>query len=172
MLYTGRWSDAIVRLDARTRPLFELSLERSRDWGLADERIPELPACDGRDDAGAVGIRYADALAAQAIYRYVRRVDGGALRARVMLLAIGVAPEHRRSGMATALVQRCMAIAREAGVTNLVFDDVAADAASRAFAARYSADLTFCDGGCQAWIELTPPAVSPISKARVTACNG
>jgi GNAT superfamily N-acetyltransferase len=85
-----------------------------------------------------------------------------------MQVALWVAPQWRRRGMAQALLQDCITVSRKAGVRHLVFDGLDSDAALRQLLRRFSTDFVFAGGTCQAWLELG--AVRAPVAATVLAC--
>ncbi len=165
MLYDGPWANCIVAFELGTAAMFERYLSACcQHYGRHDQKLGKLPALasepksrfpHARRPDGAIGVQVGGQIQAVALYS----LCGTASDKRIMKLFISVAKDYRRQGMATALLMRCSAIAQHAGLRYLVHEDVDADALR--FVRLASAELTFCDGDCQAWIELGPLPPAP-----------
>lgn len=175
MLYDGPWAQCIVAYEADTSEAFEryfTAAHRCADH--SEQRFGQLPTLDpetqcasrsiGRPD-GAFGVQVNGQIQAVALYS----LCGTAPNKSIMRLLIGVALEHRRRGMGTALLMRATVIARRAGVRYLVLEDVDADA--RRIAQQASAELVFCNGECQGWIELSPQAPASRDQSSPTSAT-
>ena len=168
MLCSGPWAQSLVAFGPGTSAEFErFFVTLCGSSAQSEQRFGKLPALGPptgklagalrgtalpqicRPD-GAIGVNVDGQIKAVAIYR----ISGTAASNRNMHLLIGVAKDYRRTGMATALLMRITTIARRAGSRYLVLEDV--DVGVLKLAQRASADLVFCNGECQGWIELAP----------------
>jgi GNAT superfamily N-acetyltransferase len=171
MLYDGPWSNRIVAFEPSTSMAFEQYIASSRQHGgRCDEQTARLPALWAElEDAGqartkaanradgALGVHVGGVIQAIALYS----LCGTASNKHIMNLFVGVAQDYRRKGMGTALLMRCAAIARQAGLRYLTCEDVEVDALP--FTRLASAELICNGGGCQAWIELGPLPQATVS---------
>ncbi|MEZ5815562.1 MAG: hypothetical protein R3D44_00585 [Hyphomicrobiaceae bacterium] len=163
MLYTGPWHDAITDIDPADKSAIA-GIARSIEKASKQGDAPAAPwltthffDADGGNPAERrwIGVRVANDFAAvlTCTPAYQRR-EWIVSSPPVMRVAIWVEPQWRRRGMAQALLIRCISVNRRAGVRQLVFFDLDGDAAMRKLVCRFSADLLFMRGECQAWLEL------------------
>jgi GNAT superfamily N-acetyltransferase len=174
MLYTGPWHDVIVGLNLAQRAALAKRIAQEtagsrpdavqHDVGSSAQPLPRDLSMPLQGDW--IGVRTNDGICAVLAHgatfeRIGRRVGSPA----IVEVAMWVDPQFRRRGMAVALVQQCIAIKRQAGASHLVFNGVENDEALRKLLRRFSTDLVFTCGTCQAWLELgaaSAPATKPV----------
>ena len=165
MLYDGPWAQSIVAFEPNMPAAFahywaipsRSTNQRARPSRAATavDVSPALASPSARRPDGAFGVEVGGQIPAVALYS----LCGTAAKKRNMHLLIGVAKDYRRKGMGTALLRRCTAVARQAGLRYLVIEDI--DAGALRIAYLTSADLIFNNGECQGWIDLSP--LTPIT---------
>jgi GNAT superfamily N-acetyltransferase len=172
MLYTGPWHDAIVQLGAAQRVAVKQRIVRETAEAEIGADVTGLAAHSSQSgsnetsDSDWIAVCASDeiraVLVAEAVYARRGRSSGPAT---IVKVALWVEPQWRRRGMAQALLQRCIAVNRQAGVRHLAFDGLDNDEALRKLLRRFSADLVFAGKTCQAWLELgsiTAPVATPV----------